>query len=104
MSKFLNYLYDSIFYIATPSNIMFEGWALGIQGNVIPIQKRQLKMGKAFQNLNLVNLLPDHRSLNRRTLEKNIKIKFSLKPKITFNKILAIKNQKKLIEFYNKIS
>ena len=31
------------FYIATPSNIMFEGWALGIQGNVIPIQKRQLK-------------------------------------------------------------
>lgn len=104
MKKYLNYLYDSIFYIATPSNIMFEGWALGIQGNVIPIQKRQLKMGKAFQKLNLVNLLPDYRSLNSRTIEKNIKIKFSLKPKITFNKMLAIKNQKKLIEFYNKIS
>ena len=82
---------------------MFEGWALGIRKcNTYP--KKTTKNGKSFQNLNLVNLLPDHRSLNRRTLEKNIKIKFSLKPKITFNKMLYIKNQKKLIEFYNKIS
>ena len=104
MSKFLNYLYESIFYIATPSNIMYEGWAFGIKGNVIPIQKRQLKMGQAFKNLNLVNLLPYYKLLNKNILRDKIKINSFLKPKIFFKKKYASINQIKLLKFYKKIN
>tara|TARA_B100001248_G_C27399780_1_gene469189 strand:+ start:16068 stop:17039 length:972 start_codon:yes stop_codon:yes gene_type:complete len=103
MNKFLNYLRDSIFYISTPSNIMFESWAFGIKGNVIPIQKRQLKMGQAFKKLNLVNLLPYYKFLSKKILSKKIKTNSFLKPKIIFKKKYALKNQIKLIKFYKKI-
>ena len=50
MYKYVTALANSKYYIATPSNIMFEAMALNIKGNVIPIQKRQYKMGLAFKN------------------------------------------------------
>ena len=42
---------------------MFEAWSLGISGNVIPIQSRQQRMGKVFEKLNIVNLLPFYKKL-----------------------------------------
>ena len=63
-------------YISTPSNIMFEGWSLGIPKNVIPIQKRQLEMGKSFHKRKIVNLLPYYKNLSVHNLSKKLKLFF----------------------------
>ena len=99
--KFLSILSKSIFYISTPSNIMFEAWSLGISGNVIPVQSRQQKMGKVFEKLNIVNLLPFYNDLTFKKLRLKIKTNFyNNKKSFTFDKKKAIETQKKISFFF----
>jgi len=100
MSKFLKVLAGSFSYISTPSNIMFEAWALGISGNAIPIQKRQEEMGKAFAKLKIINLLDNYKNLSIDRLKNNLKIKFKGKKKLIFKKKFALSAQKKIKRFY----
>lgn len=98
--KFLKLLCQSKFYISTPSNIMFEAWSLGIPGNVIPIQNRQLEMGKAFKKFNIINLLPFYKKLSSSDLKKKVKLKFpNFKKK--FDKKKAMRTQKIIKNFVN---
>ena len=98
--KFLKLLSQSKFYISTPSNIMFEAWSLGIPGNVIPIQNRQLEMGKAFKKFNIINLLPFYKKLSSSDLKKKVKLKFpNFKKK--FDKKKAMRTQKIIKNFVN---
>ncbi len=102
MDQFIKILASSYFYIGTPSNIMFEALALGVRGNVIPTQKRQVKMGKAFAIKNYINLLPYYKNLNIAKLRKEINLEFSNKLKFNFNEKLVENTRKKLINFLGK--
>ncbi len=99
--KFLDILSKSIFYISTPSNIMFEAWSLGISGNVIPIQSRQQRMGKVFEKLNIVNLLPFYKKLTMKKLQLKTQISFyNKRKKFMFDRKSAIATQKKILDFF----
>lgn len=104
MKKYITRLANSIYYIANPSNIMFEAMALNIKGNVIPTQKRQNKMGLAFKKFKFVNLLPDYKRLNKEILKKKLITNFGdiKKKDIKFKKKLALKTQKMIKNFFIK--
>ena len=104
MKKYITRLANSTYYIANPSNIMFEAMALNIKGNVIPTQKRQNKMGLAFKKLKFVNLLPDYKRLNKKMLKNKLITNFEdiKKKDIKFKKKLALKTQKMIKNFFIK--
>jgi len=102
MSKYVSTLANCSYYIATPSNIMFEAISLNKKGNVIPIQKRQKSMGLAFEKLRLVNLLPNYKKLNLLKLKKKL-VDFNLKQNnknFEFKKKSALRTQTILKKFY----
>ena len=104
MYKYVTALANSKYYIATPSNIMFEAMALNIKGNVIPIQKRQYKMGLAFKKLKFVNLLPQYKKLSRKMLKKKLinTLDGTKNKSFIFNKKLALHTQKTLRNFFTR--
>ncbi len=104
MKKYITALANSMYYIANPSNIMFEAMALNIKGNVIPTQRRQNKMGLAFKKLKFVNLLPNYKKLNKKTLKKKLISNFDdIKDKdFKFKKKLALKTQKMIKNFFTR--
>lgn len=104
MKKYITALANSMYYIANPSNIMFEAMALNIKGNVIPTQKRQNKMGLAFKKLKFVNLLPDYKRLSKKMLKNKLISNFDdiQNQNIRFKKKLALKTQIVIKNFFNK--
>ena len=78
--------------------------ALNIKGNVIPIQKRQYKMGLAFKKLKFVNLLPQYKKLSRKMLKKKLinTLDGTKNKSFIFNKKLALHTQKTLRNFFTR--
>ena len=98
---FFSYLKNSKSYLSTPSNIMFEAYALGLKGVVVPTQNRQKIMGRYFQrNLYNVICLNKYNKLKIKDLKKAI-IKtldnYFYKVKVNTKKNNITKNQNKLI-------
>ena len=104
MKNYITRLANSMYYIANPSNIMFEAMAFNIKGNVIPTQRRQIKMGLAFKKMKFVNLLPDYKKLSKKMLKDKLITNFDdiKKPDFKFKKKLALKTQKMIKNFFNK--
>ena len=100
--SFFSYLKKSRIYLSTPSNIMFETYALGLNGVVIPTQDRQKIMGHYFQkNFNNVICLEKYDKLRVDDLKKAIDKMFNSyfkKFKINVSKNILVKSQNKLIK------
>ena len=93
--KFLKLLAQSHTYFSTPSNIMFEAYALKIKGHVVPIEKRQQIMGKSFENIGWVKCLPFYKKIKNNNLPELIDFNFKHRYEFKYNETL--KKQKKLI-------
>jgi len=94
--NFLKLLSCSKMYLSTPSNIMFEAFALNMSGVVIPTQNRQNVMGRSFQKMKIVKNLNLFKNLKNNVLEKNLRIKTT--PHKRFNLYKAIDMQNKIIK------
>lgn len=84
-------------YLSTPSNIMFEAFALNMSGVVIPTQNRQNVMGKSFEKMKIVKNLSLFKDLKNNILEKSLKFKSTAHKK--FNLYKAINMQNKILKF-----
>ena len=96
-NNFLKLLSSSKMYLSTPSNIMFEAFALNMSGVVIPTQNRQNVMGKSFEKMKIVKNLSLFKDLKNRILEKSLKFKSTAHKK--FNLYKAINMQNKILKF-----
>jgi spore coat polysaccharide biosynthesis predicted glycosyltransferase SpsG len=95
--SFLKLLSSSKMYLSTPSNIMFEAFALNMSGVVIPTQNRQNVMGKSFEKMKIVKNLSLFKDLKNNILEKSLKFKSTAHKK--FNLYKAINMQNKILKF-----
>ena len=96
-NNFLKLLSSSKMYLSTPSNIMFEAFALNMTGVVIPTQNRQKVMGKSFEKMKIVKNLSLFKYLKNNILEKNLKLKTTVHKRFNFN--IAINMQNKILKF-----
>ncbi len=96
--KFFHYLNQSRLYLSTPSNIMFEGYAMDIFGIVIATQKRQEIMGKCFEKNLLVRSIGSYDKISIKNILFEI-LKSRKDVKLNFNSRNAIKMRKKIINY-----
>lgn len=94
-NNFINYLGSSKMYLSTPSNIMFEAFALGVPGTVIATQNRQKIMGNTFSKMQNVKSLGLFKKINKDTL--NIEFKTNKNRNTKFNLKLARQMQQSIV-------
>ena len=92
-TDFIKKLAQSRTYLSTPSNIMFEAFSLNVKGNVVPIEMRQLHMGKSFQKKGLVKCLPFYKSLSSGKLIEAMDFNIKSKYKFQYKKIIKLQNK-----------